>query len=185
MTTPSDPNDPYRPATGEGSSSEPGAGGSGYDAPPAGPGPDPVVPAYGGTGYGAPPSAPGNYPPPGYPATGYAGDGAGPPQNGLGVAALVVGICAFIFGVIFFPLGFVLGLVGIGLGIAARKKARRGEATNGGAALTGLILSVVGLLIAIAIGFFVGSIFNEVKDCTDPGLSQAEQEQCIRDKLEN
>jgi hypothetical protein len=107
------------------------------------------------------------------------------PQNGLGIAALVVGVLALLFGIFFFPLGFVLGLVGIGLGIAARKRVTRGQANNGGAALTGLVLSAIGLLIAIAFGLFVGYIFNEAKNCTEPGLSQAEQQQCLEEELGN
>ena len=176
MTTPTDPNDPYRPA-GEGST--PGAG-SGHDTPPPGPGPEPVAAAYGtGSGYDPAPRTPEGYPPAGHET---AHNGA-PPRNGLGTAALVVGIFAVIFGILFFPLGFVLGVVGIGLGIAGRKRAKRGEATNGGAALAGLVLSIVGVLIAIAFAFFVGYIFSKAEDCTKPGLSQSEQEQCLEDKL--
>jgi hypothetical protein len=171
VTTPTDPNDPYRPAAGEGSST--GAG-TGYDAPPPG------APPYGaGGGYDPAPVAPGGYPRAGS-ATAYEGR---PPQNGLGTAALVVGIFAVILGIAFFPLGFVLGAVGIGLGIAGRKRARRGEATNGGAALTGLVLSIVGVLIAIAFAFLVGYIFTQAEDCTDPDLSQTEQQQCLEDKF--
>lgn len=157
MTTPTDPNDPYRPAAG---------GGSGSGA---------------GTGYDPAPHASAGHPSAGY---GTAPGGA-PPRNGLGIAALIVGILAVPFGIIFFPIGFVLGLVGIGLGVAGRRRAKRGEATNGGAALTGLVLSVIGLLIAITFGFFFGYILKEAANCTDPELSQAEQQQCLEDELGN
>ena len=126
-----------------------------------------------------PASGPGPAPvAPGYPV-------GGSPRNGLGTAALVLGILAVLFGVLFFPLGFLLALAGIGVGIAGRRRATRGEATNGGAALTGLILSVVGLLIAIAAGFFVGYIFSQTEECQDQNLTRAEREQCIENELSN
>ena len=124
-------------------------------------------------------SAPGGDPPAGH-GTGH--DGA-PRQNGLGTAALVVGISAGIFGVAFFPLGLVLGVVGTVWGSRSRKRARRGEATNGGMALTGLVLSIVGVLIAIALAFFVGYIFSQAEDCADPGRTQTEQRHSLEDKL--
>ena len=108
---------------------------------------------------------------------------ASPPQNGLGIAALIVGIFAVIFGIAFFPLGFILGVVGIGLGIAGRKRAQARASHQRRGALAGLVLSIVGMLVSIAFAFFVGYIFSQTEDCAKPGLSQSEQEQCIEDKL--
>ena len=185
-TPPHDPNQPNQPAQPDQPGGPDGAGSSGSARPPAPPVPNPD-PAGSGypqpSGYDAPP--PGTYSQGGYGAESYQSGQAQPPRNGLGTAALIVGILALLFGIFFFPLGFLLALVGIGLGIAGRKRAKRGEATNGGAALTGVILSVVGLLISIAAGFFVGYIFSETEDCLTQDLTQAEREQCVEDQLNN
>jgi len=163
-STPGGPDDPY---------ASPAAPGSPVPPPPAAPPASPQPPSYGGNGgagaqhqaYGSQPSA--------------------PARNGFGVAALVLGVVGILFAVLFFPLGFVLALAGIGLGIAGLRRASKGEATNRGMAITGIALSVIALLIAIALGALVGYIFNEARDCTDPELSQTEQQQCIEDRLSN
>lgn len=86
-------------------------------------------------------------PPPGY---------GGPPprvrpRNGLGIAALVLGILAIItvYG------GIVLGVLAIIFGVIGRNRVKRGEATNGGVALAGIITGAIGLIIAIAVIVFV------------------------------
>ena len=79
----------------------------------------------------------------------------------------------------------VLGLVGIGVGIAGRRRVQRGEATNDRRALTGLILSAVGLLVAVAVGFLFGYIVDKANEkCSDPELSPAEQQQCLDEELD-
>lgn len=108
-----------------------------------------------------------------------------PPQNELGVAALVIGIFAVISGVLFFPLGVILGLVGLGVGISGRQRVERGEATNGRVALTGLVLSVLGLLVAVVVGFVFGFLVKAANEkCSDPALSHAEQQQCLDQELD-
>ena len=68
------------------------------------------------------------------------------PSNGLGAAAMVVGILS-----IFIPgFGLILGIVAIVLGVVGRKRAKRGEATNEGVALAGIITGAVGTLITAA-----------------------------------
>lgn len=63
------------------------------------------------------------------------------PSNGMGVAALVCGILSLLlFGCIFGPLAIIFGSIGIA-------KANRGEATNKGAAGTGLGLGIAGSVI--------------------------------------
>ncbi|MGH8970051.1 MAG: hypothetical protein ACRDV1_08910 [Actinomycetes bacterium] len=129
----------------------------------------------------------GQQPPPIFP------DGPGPApdapvqsaRNGLGWAALGVGIGAVIFGVFFFPLGLLLALAGIGLAIPGLRRSGRREATNGVAAGLGLALSVLGLLVAIGVGVFFGWLSNEVKDCSDPSLSEVEVQRCVQDRLRN
>lgn len=120
----------------------------------------------------------------GYAEPGTYGAPSATPRNGLGTAALVLGIVGVVFAVIFFPIGLLLAVAGIAVGIAGMRRASRGEATNRGMALTGTVLSVLALLIAVAFGAFVGYILNETADCTDRSLSQSERQQCIQDRLE-
>ncbi|SES16806.1 protein of unknown function [Streptomyces sp. yr375] len=107
----------------------------------------------GGYGYGYPPQhqspygvgAPGPY--------GWPGHGAGG-NNGMGVAGLVLGI---ISAVVFclWPLAIVLGILGIVFGALGRGRARRGEASNPGQALAGIICGSAGIVLAIGLGVLV------------------------------
>ena len=155
MTTPPDnPNDP-----------------NGLNDPSAAPRPEPAAPvAPVAPGYGQ------------YGVEGYPSGQGQRPRNGLGIAALVIGILSILTAILF-PLAFLLGLIGIGLGLAGRGRAKRGTATNGGMALTGLILSGLGLLLAVAIGLLFSFVIDKVKDCDDPSLSNAEVQQCVEDRL--
>jgi Domain of unknown function (DUF4190) len=93
------------------------------------------------------PPYPGGYPPP--PPVPYSGFTPPPPahaaKNGLGIAALVVSIIALlsVFG------GIVLGVVAIILGVLGLQRARRGEATNGGVAIAGIVLGILSIIVAI------------------------------------
>ncbi len=93
----------------------------------------------------------------GYPAQvpyGSAPYGPGPeglaPRNGMGTTALVLGIIALVtcWTVIG---GIVLGGVAIGLGIAGRRRAKRGEATNRGSATAGIVSGALGLVLAVVL----------------------------------
>jgi hypothetical protein len=124
-----DPQDPFAaPAPGDQPSPPPPYGAPAYPtAPPYGAPPAGSAPPYG---------APLPYGTPSGPMTGH--------RNGMGVTALVLGIvgatCLF-WTVIAPALGVIFGLVG-------RRRAKRGEATNGGVALAGAILGGFGLLFA-------------------------------------
>lgn len=101
--------------------------------------------------------------PPGEPLPSYRGDpsadgGARVARNGLGVAALVLGIVS-ILGIATVFAGVVLGLLAVVFGAMGRSRARRGEATNGGVALAGIVTGAVGLVVSVLIvaagvGFF-------------------------------
>ncbi|MGQ4384408.1 DUF4190 domain-containing protein [Streptomyces sp. SAS_270] len=72
------------------------------------------------------------------------------PSNGMGTAGLVLGIlAALVFCV--WPLAIVLGILGVVFGALGRRKARRGEATNPGQALAGIICGAVGIALGIAV----------------------------------
>ncbi|MFF8654321.1 DUF4190 domain-containing protein [Streptomyces huasconensis] len=91
---------------------------------------------------------------PGYPYQGAPGYGwpAMPvaPANGMGVTGLVLGIIAAA-GFCLWPLAIVLGILAVIFGAVGRGKARRGEATNGGQALAGIICGAAGIVLGVAL----------------------------------
>ncbi|UGU34863.1 DUF4190 domain-containing protein [Mycolicibacterium smegmatis] len=145
---------------------------------------------YGSQPYGAYPGAyPGSYPPPyggGYPAQPPA-QGAAGPRNGLGIAALIAAIaglvlCWSIIG------GLIVGVVAIVLGFLGHGRAKRGEATNGGVAIAGIVLGGIAVVLSLAfiaiwatLGFkwFEELGGREYIACLeDAGNDQAAQERC-------
>ncbi|MEU3775642.1 DUF4190 domain-containing protein [Streptomyces sp. NPDC032472] len=125
------------------------------------PAPAPLPPAYGYPAQPGPPAyaypAPAPVPapaPPAYGYPGYPGYGAYPygaqPRNGFGVTALVLGIIAVV-GCFTSFLAVALGIAAVVFGVLGRGKARRGEATNGGMALAGIILGAVGIVLGAAL----------------------------------
>ncbi|MBB5116666.1 hypothetical protein AF335_29440 [Streptomyces eurocidicus] len=103
-----------------------------------------------GTDQGYP--AQGAYPP-ASPYQPYPGGYAAPmrPDNGTGTAGLVCGIigtvCSLLVFLWFF--GLVLGILGIIFGAVGRSKVTKGEATNGSAATTGIVLGIASLVILV------------------------------------
>jgi hypothetical protein len=155
-----------------------------FAAPPPGGAPG-SAPAYGAPEYGAP--AYGS--PYGQPGPGQGSYGASAqPRNGLSTAALVLGVLGLlsVITLVTFPIGIVLALLAVVLGVIGRRRAKRGEATNGGLALAGLILGVLSLVIGAAIialfGFAASMFGDEIgsyQDClTQAGQDQAAIEQC-------
>ena len=73
------------------------------------------------------------------------------PSNGLGLTGFIVGLVGLLLsfipliGVVAWPL-VILGIIFSAIGIS---KAAKGRATNKGLAITGLVLSVVGLVVCI------------------------------------
>ncbi|AZS89821.1 DUF4190 domain-containing protein [Streptomyces griseoviridis] len=104
----------------------------------------PTAPGYGAQGVG------------GYPA--WAGGMTPPPSNGMGTAALVLGILAAV-GFCFWPLAIVLGVLALIFGGIGRAKATRGEATNPGVALAGMICGGFGVLFGIGMFTLVFASF--------------------------
>ncbi|WP_254408088.1 DUF4190 domain-containing protein [Streptomyces sp. AC495_CC817] len=151
--------------------------------------PSPVASApYGAPGAAVPPppigpegpgQVPYGYPQyPGYPGAqahpgaGYPGPGAGyawpvlapPPSNGIGIAAMVLGICAAVLFCLW-PFAILLGIMAMIFGFVGRAKARRGEATNPGHALAGIICGAAGILLGI--GFIVLIVLASENDGYD------------------
>lgn len=154
MTTPSDPF--AVPADGPG--------------PAPAPAPDqPASPAgFGQRAYGDPP-------PYGMPGT--------PPRNGLGTAALILGILALL-GTITVIGGVLLGVIAVVLGFLGRGRAARGEASNGGSALAGLICGAIATvlslaLVAVGVSFLNSDSGQKLQDCLrSAGNDAAAQRQC-------
>jgi hypothetical protein len=76
---------------------------------------------------------------------------AAKPSNGLGTAGFVIGVIGLVLsfipliGVVAWPL-VILGIIFSAVGIA---KAAKGRATNKGLAISGLVVSIIGLVICI------------------------------------
>ncbi|MCZ0731125.1 DUF4190 domain-containing protein [Mycolicibacterium iranicum] len=136
-----------------------------------------------------PPPPPGTYPG-GYPPQPYGGYPPPvpvAPKNGLGTASLVVAIISLftLFG------GVVLGIVAVVLGFMGRGRVKRGEATNGGVAMAGIVLGFLSIIVSIAafvvVGVFGVALFNEVGgtdyiDCVNrAGSDQAAVQQCAEE----
>ena len=152
------------------------------ETPPSNP-PPPPPPQYG--------AYPASYPPP--PPVPYAAGFTPPPtgpKNGLGIAALVIAIIALLSVVG----GVVLGVVAIILGFIGWGRAKRGEATNGGVAVAGIVLGLLSIIEAVVIiGLGVWG-FQEVGgtdylDCmSKAGSDQEAMERCadqFRDRVED
>ncbi len=113
--------------------------------------------------------------------------------NGMATAALVLGILALITSWTVFG-GIILGLLAVILGFLGLRKARRGLATGRGRAITGIILGLVSIVIALAVLALVGSFLNSeeaqnLQDCLrDAGTNQSQVQQCeddFRDQVTN
>ncbi len=177
------------------SSSQPGT--------PAGPPQNPPPPypgAPGGYPQGQPPQYPppyppqaGYYPPP--PPQPYAGYTPPPaaPKNGLGIAALITAILSLPAALTVFG-GFLLGIAAVVLGFVGYRRAKSGEATNGGIAIAGVVLGVLGIILsACVIAFGVWGFFKiggrDYVDCMQSaGNDTSAQAQCedeFRGNLEN
>uniref|UniRef100_A0AAU3GS34 DUF4190 domain-containing protein n=1 Tax=Streptomyces sp. NBC_01401 TaxID=2903854 RepID=A0AAU3GS34_9ACTN len=148
------PQEPPVPAPPVGPNGPGQQGQYGYPTPPAAP----SAPY----GYPAAPAAPSaSYGYPGYP--GYGGQQPwGPaPANGLGIAAMVLGIIA-VAGFCMWGFGIILGILALIFGIVGRGRARRGEATNPGMALSGIILGSISIVIsAVFLGFLIWAVAND------------------------
>jgi hypothetical protein len=104
------------------------------------------------------------------------------PRNGYGIAALVLGIVS----VLLFPgPGIILGVLGIIFGILGLRLTSKGEATNTGMAITGIVLSAIGLTLgALVVGFAV-KYWPKIDECLDEDKfpTSQQREDCVKDKL--
>ncbi|WP_267244580.1 DUF4190 domain-containing protein [Streptomyces sp. PR69] len=142
--------------------------------PPTAPG-GPAAGAYGypAAGTASTPYGSGAYP--AYPAAtayqSYGQPGWQPsPSNGMGVTAMVLGILSVCLFCLYGIVGLILGVLALIFGILGRKKAQRGEATNGGMALAGIILGSIGMLLgAVMIGLLAWGITTAINEERNKG----------------
>ena len=178
--------EPYRgvPYQGPGSSSggsggypEPGYADADYQSSPGQPhvGAPDMREHYGSGAYGQPQQPGGQYP--GeyqggqYGGTPYGGSyqggsygGGQGPRNGMGLAALIVAVISLVIAWVPFLglLGGLGGLIAVVLGAVALGRANRGEATNRGTAIAGIVIGVIAILLAIASTMFGSFLLSEV-----------------------
>ncbi|MER6013680.1 DUF4190 domain-containing protein [Streptomyces bluensis] len=112
----------------------------------------PQYPSHPGhTGHPGYPSHPGHghpyAPHHGAPGYGWPGMPLGP-SNGMGIASLILGIIAAV-GFCMWPLAILLGVLAVIFGVIGRAKAGRGEATNPGQALAGIICGAAGIVLGV------------------------------------
>jgi uncharacterized membrane protein len=105
----------------------------------------------------------------------------------MGTAALILGIIALLSCWTLLG-GVILGALALIFGIIGRRRANRGEATNGGAALAGAILGGLGLAAALVILAVAGAFllnhkeeFNNYRDCISHANTSADRQQCSDD----
>jgi len=132
-------------------------------------------PSYGPPSYG-PPAGPPSYGPPAGPPY---GPPAGPPQQkgaALAIASMVLGIIALLLSwiPIINNVAAIVALVGLGLGIPALIFARRGTHSGTGLAITGLVTSVVALVLVVVTQLAFAEVIDEVDRAIDEGISESE-----------
>ncbi|MEW1698636.1 DUF4190 domain-containing protein [Streptomyces sp. NPDC093249] len=146
---------PGGPAAAPGTYGYPAAGSAGgYGYPTAA---SPAAPAASGYGYPGYPDASSPY------GGGYPGQPGWQqqPSNGMGTASMVLGIIA-VAGFCLYGLGVVLGVLALIFGVIGLKKAGRGEATNRGMAIAGIVLGAIGTLVsAVFLAFIVWAVVQE------------------------
>jgi hypothetical protein len=105
---------------------------------------------------------------------------AAPPKKGAGlaIAAMVLGIIALLLSwvPIVNNLAAVLAVVGLALGIPALVFARRGTHGGTGLAITGLVTSVLAIVLVIATQALYSSVVDEVERSLDEGIAELDQD---------
>jgi Domain of unknown function (DUF4190) len=99
----------------------------------------------------------------------------------MGTAALVLGIVGLL-GAFVIGLGAPFAIAGIVLGIIGLQKVKRGEATNRGQAIGGIVTGAVGVAIAVLWVVLIVAASDEIEDldeCIDQADTQAEEEDCF------
>ena len=107
------------------------------------------------------------------------------PKNWLGATALVVAILGLV-GSISIVGGVTLGVIAIILGISGRRRAARGEATNGEVATAGIALGTLAIVVSFAVIAIWVRGYHEVDfgsyvNCVSHGSDQQHVEKCANE----
>jgi hypothetical protein len=100
-----------------------------------------------------------------------------PQRNGLGTAGFVLGLLGLVFsfipvvGVVAWP----LVVVGLCLGVLGVVRVVRGQADNKGLAVTGVVLSAIGLAVCVAWVALFGRAASDADNALDDLQAQTEQ----------
>ena len=111
--------------------------------------------------------------------------GSPTPRNGLGTAALVLGILGLVLSLV--VVGGPLGLIAVILGIVGLVRVRRGQATNGGVAVAGIITGALAVVVAVVVGVFIADNADEIEDlgdCLEDASTEQERDDCA-DRFED
>ncbi|MFC9228996.1 DUF4190 domain-containing protein [Streptomyces decoyicus] len=129
----------------------------------------------------APPSHPGDVPrlpsqPHGVPHPPYPMQ-TSQPRNGMGVTALVLGLVGVVLGlfIILFWMSWLPALLAVIFGSVGLSHARKGRATNKAMAISGVVLGIVGLLIAAGSAVFTVVAVKHVVDSTRAKVKEADE----------
>lgn len=125
-------------------------------------------------------------PPPPQPYSGWAPPPPTTPKNGLGTASLIIAIVAVLLVWTVFG-GVILGITAAAMGFFAYARVKRGQANNGGIAISGIVLGILAIVGGLAFIAIWVAIFNQVGggnyvDCLrNAGQDRAKIQKCADD----
>lgn len=110
------------------------------------------------------------------------------PRNGKGTASLALGLASLALMALLPPLALVLAVAAVVLGLMGRARALRGESTNPGQALAGIVTGAIGVVISVGLlisaGVFVVNHqiqIQRLSRCERHATTSAAQRACIRE----
>lgn len=109
------------------------------------------------------------------------------PRNGKGTASLALGLASLALMALLPPLALVLAVPAVVLGLMGRARVLRGESTNPGQALGGIVTGAIGVVISVGVlistGVFVvhhQSQIQQLARCERQATTAAAQQACTR-----